>query len=126
MKRLYLFSGVGFVHHLLSRDQAFKGLAQLTKELLDSARGLVHINDSTRLVTHATPHVGNFAREKNARAGAQAKPLITHAKFKFAIKNVDPLILVVMEVFWPATRAGEFENSERATCILSRYFAVIR
>src|ERR1700680_4214313 len=111
-------------------------LAELAEELLHLACGLVHINNlarmavetenAGRLAVHAGPHVGNLARYENGLTGPHAKSLITNLKFKLAINNVDPLILVVVEVARPTASAGELENTHRAICILCRYLTIMR
>ena len=68
---------------------------------------------------HAGPHVGNLARNENGFTGAHAKSLIANLKIELAIDDVDPLILVVVQVARPAASAGEFENAHRAIGVLA-------
>ena len=68
----------------------------------------------------------NFARHENGLTGSHAKSLIANLKFKLAINDVNPLILVVVEVARPAASAGELENTHRAVCVLCGHLAIIR
>src|ERR1700730_7143431 len=101
-------------------------LVYLAEELLHLACGLVHINNLARLPAHAGPHVRNLAWYENGLTGTHAKSLITNVKFKLAINDVDPLILVVVQVARPATCARELENTHRAICVLCRHLTIIR
>src|SRR2546422_3895374 len=89
-------------------------LAYLAEELLHLACGLVHINNLALLPAYVGPHVRNLARYENGLTGPHAKSLIANLKLKLAINDVDPLILVVVEVARPAGKAVELENTHRA------------
>jgi hypothetical protein len=70
--------------------------------------------------------VRNLARYENGLTGPHAKSLITNLKFKLAINDLDPLILVVVEVARPTASAGELENTHRAVCVLCGHLTIIR
>src|SRR5260370_1892803 len=101
-------------------------LAYLAEELLHLACGLVHINNLARLPAHAGPHVRNLARYENGLTGPHAISLITNLKLKLAINDVDPLILVVVEVARPTASAVKLENTHCAICVLCRHLTIIR
>ena len=58
----------------------------------------IETENAGRLPAHAGPHVRNLARYENGLTGTHAKSLITNLKLKLAINDVDPLILVVVQV----------------------------
>src|SRR6202795_4355155 len=86
----------------------------------------VETENAGRLPAHAGPHVRNLARYENGLTGPHAKSLITNLKFKLAIDDVDPFILVVVEVARPTAPAGEFKNTHRAVCVPSAHLTIIR
>src|SRR5579863_2660222 len=98
-------------------------LGHLAEEHLHLARGLVHINDFARLAAHTAPHVGDLARQENTLASPHPKWLVlqvsqvfhavgpAHQKLKFTIDDVDPLILVRVEVTRSAASADQLENT---------------
>src|SRR2546427_11387372 len=102
-------------------------LAQLAEELLHLACGLVHINNLARLPAHAGPHVRSLAGYENGLTGARVKSLTANLKLKLAIDDVDPLILVVVEVARPRPHhAGELEHTHCTLCILCRHLTITR
>src|ERR1700682_3880144 len=111
-------------------------LRSLADAILHLACGLVHINNlarmavetenAGRLPAHAGPHVRNLARYENGLTGPHAKSPITNLKLKLAINDVDPLILVVVEVARPAASAGEFENAHCAIGVPCRDLTIVR
>jgi hypothetical protein len=70
--------------------------------------------------------VRNLARYENGLTGPHAKSLIANLKLKLAINDVDPLILVVVEVARPAGKAVELENTHRAIGVLCGHLAIDR
>jgi hypothetical protein len=86
----------------------------------------VESENAGRLPAHASPHVRNLARYENGLTGPHAKSLITNLKFKLAINDLDPLILVVVEVARPTASAGELENTHRAVRVLCGHLTIIR
>src|ERR1700724_2541819 len=102
-------------------------LPQLAEELFHLSCGLVNINNlarmavetenADRLPAHAGPHVRNLARYENGLTGPHAKSFVTNLKFILAIEDLDPLILVVVEVARPPPPAGELKNTHRAVCV---------
>src|SRR5262245_24211975 len=77
-------------------------------------------------MAYTGPGMSYFARYENRLAGAQAKSLITNLKIKIPIYDIDPLILVIVEVARAAVLARELENAHRAICILGRQLAIVR
>jgi DNA-binding transcriptional MerR regulator len=118
--------GVSLLAHLLCRYQILGGLAQLSEELLHLACGLVHVDDLARFAPHAAPYVRNFARHKNAFTGTEVGPFVAHVKLKLARNDIDPLILIVMQMGRSAAGASELEDAHRAIGVLARYLAIIR
>ena len=49
---------------------------------------------------------------------------VTNLKIKLTVNDIDPLILVVMEMARPAGSARGLENTHRAVCVLCRHFAI--
>src|SRR5262249_15466863 len=74
---------------------------------------------------HAAPHVRNFARQKNTFTGTEVESFVAHVKFKLAFNDVDPLILIVMQMGRAAAGARELENAQRASGVLARYLAIV-
>src|ERR1700733_14208327 len=93
-------------------------LACFAEELLHLACGLVHINNFARATAHAAPHMGNLARQEDALTGPYPKRLLlqvsqvfraagtANQKLKLAVDDIDPLILVCVEVTRAAASAG--------------------
>src|SRR3984957_3491970 len=86
----------------------------------------VETKNSDRLPAHGGPHVRNLARYENGLTGPHAKSLITNLKFKLAINDVDPLILVVVEAARPTAPAGELKNTHRGDCVPCGHLTIVR
>src|SRR4029078_6960576 len=101
-------------------------LADLAKELLHLSGGLVHINDSARLLAHAAPDMDTPPRDENALARPRAKMPISHVKLKLLLDDIDPFILIAMKMFGPARIAVELEHTHRLIRVLCRHLAIKR
>lgn len=126
MQGLYLVCRVSLIDKLLGGNQPLWRQAQLAEERLHFTGGLVDIHDFARSTIRAAPHVRNFARHKNTFAGSELEPFFANVHFKLAFNDVDPLILIVMDMRRSAAESGEFENAHRAVRVLARYFAIVR
>src|SRR4029078_1074166 len=84
-------------------------LADFAEKLFYRARRLIDVNNSARRATRLTPHMRNLARNENALAGPQSKLLLGHVKLKLTVDNVDPLILIAMQMLRPARIAVELK-----------------
>ena len=125
MQGLYLFLGVSLLGHLLGRYEVLGGPAQPAEELLHLARGLVRIDDFAWLAAYAAPHVRNIPRHKNAFTRTEVEAFVAYVKLEFALHDVDPFILIVMQMGRPAAGARELEHAHRAIGVLVRYFAIV-
>src|SRR5438874_2597136 len=101
-------------------------LADLAEELFHLPRRLIDVDELARPPAHAPPDMGDFARDENTLAGAQVKLLLADVEFKLAIDDVDPLILIVVEMLRSPGVAVEFENTHRAVGVLRRDLAIDR
>src|SRR5690348_12144487 len=72
--------------------------ADFAEEFFDAAGGLVDIQDSPVLLARASPDVRHVSRDEDAFAAGKLKLLIADVKFEFAVENVDPLVLLVMQM----------------------------
>src|SRR5688572_1066550 len=77
-------------------------------------------------LAHFGEGVGNTTRTEHAIARFGAKSLVAHPKQKLALKDIPPLILLVMNMQWRASlfQAGRFENKDVAVCIPGRNFGI--
>src|ERR1051326_1646191 len=118
-----LVLGICFLDHLLGRWGIFE-IGECTKELLDFARRLVDVDDSSRLIAREGPDMRDVARQKDRLARAGVKSPIANLKYPLAVDDVNPLILVVVDVTRPS--ACELERAHRAVRILCRSLAIQR
>src|SRR6476646_6304437 len=66
-----------------------------------------------------------LARDENAFTGGQAQWFSANHKMNLTINDVDPFILLLVQVARPAACAGKLENAHRALCVVRRDLAII-
>src|SRR6516164_1880006 len=105
-----LVLGVGFLDHLLSRYNVFE-VDERSKELLHFARRLIDVDDPARPITRGAPDMRHVAGQKDRLARARVKSPIANLEYPLAIDDVDPFVLVVVDMTRPS--ACELERAHR-------------
>jgi hypothetical protein len=115
LQSVCLFGGVALLNRLLARRQVFE-FGQHLKELLDFAGRLVGIDDLS-WGADGRPRVLDVAWYEYGFTSSEAAPLFANLQLQLAVNDVNPVVLVAVEVARP---------SHCATGVLSRHLAINR
>jgi hypothetical protein len=63
---------------------------------------------------------------KTLSPAPEVESFVAHVKLKLALNDVDPLILIVMQMGRAAAGASELENTHRAIGVPTGYLTIVR
>ena len=89
------------------------------------ARRLIHVQDFDWRIADGSPDVRSSSGQKYTFSRARVVLPATHFEVKFACNNVNPLVLLMVQVARTSAGAGELEYTHRAVCVLGRYLAIV-
>jgi hypothetical protein len=87
---------------------------ELAEEIFDGGGGLVGVEDAAGGGAGGGPHMRRVAGDEEGFAGAESELSFAEAAFEVAVEDVDPFVLVKVEVFRASGAAGEFKEGQGA------------
>ena len=109
------------VDDLLAGDELWE-VTDRFEEFLHVAGGLVEVDDSRGSAAGGRPDVRCCAGDEDGLAGASAEALFADFEIHLAVDDVDPFVLVMVQVAGPA--GGELEDSHGAMGVLAGHLAI--
>ena len=97
--------------------------AHFAEELLHPAGRLVDDDRSAGRVCRGNPQMPDFSRNEYRLTRAGAKFPVANLEIERAGYDVDPLVLLVVEVTWPDVSPTKLEHAQRATGVAAGEFA---